>query len=337
MFITKKCLPRRTFLRGVGATLALPLLDGMVPALAASPKPIRRLGVVYIPHGAIMEKWIPTAEGDAFEFTPILEPLAPFRDRVLVLSNLTDQAAIGLPGEGSGDHLRASASFLTGMHPKRTEGPDIRAGVSMDQLAARELGKDTQLASLELSVDSVEMVGACEAGYTCAYGNTLSWRDATTPLPMENQPRLVFERLFGSSDSTSQAVRLARIQEDRSILDVLLQEVSRLQKTLGVGDRAKLTQYLEAIREIERRIQKAEEQSAMELPTFERPTGGIPDTFSEHAKMMFDLQALAYQCDLTRVVTFMMARETSSKAYPEIGIPDPHHGLSHHGNNPGQI
>jgi len=321
----------------MGATLALPLLDGMMPAFASSVAPVRRLATVYIAHGAIMEKWIPAATGADFELTPILESLAPFRDRIVVVSGLTDRAGVGLPGEGSGDHLRAAASFLTGMHPKKTEGPDIYAGVSVDQIAARHLGKDTQLASIELSLESVEMVGACEAGYTCAYGNTLSWRDATTPLPMENQPRLVFERLFGGSDSTSQAARLARIAEDRSVLDVLLGEVARLQKSLGTGDRAKLNQYLEAIREIERRIQKAEEQSEMELPMIERPTGGIPDTFTEHAKVMFDLLTLAYQCDLTRVGTFMMCRETSSRAYPEIGIPDPHHGLSHHGNNPVQV
>jgi hypothetical protein len=207
----------------------------------------------------------------------------------------------------------------------------------MDQIAAQVLGKDTQLASLELCIDATELIGACEAGYSCAYSNTLCWRDATTPLPMENLPRAVFERLFGDSDNTSQAVRLERIRQDRSVLDSLLQELARFQKRVGTGDRAKLEQYLEAIRTIERRIQKAEEQSAKELPTVDRPSGGIPDTWAEHARMMFDLQVLAFQVDITRVITFMMSREVSPRTYPEIGIPDPHHGLSHHGNNPAQM
>ena len=252
----------------------------------------------------------------------------------MVVTGLANRPAFPVTGEGTGDHVRAAATFLTGVHPKKTEGPDIRAGVSMDQIAARELGKNTQLASLELCLDSNELIGACEAGYSCAYANTLSWRNPTTPLPMENQPRAVFERLFGDSDNTTQAARLARIQEDRSILDSLLGEVGRLQKRLAPADRTKLTQYLDAIRDIERRIQKAEEQSAVDLPVMERPTGGIPSTFAEHARMMFDLQVLAYQCDLTRVTTFLMSREVSPRTYTEIGIPDPHHGLSHHQNNP---
>jgi Protein of unknown function (DUF1552) len=338
MIVTKLALPRRTFLRGIGATLALPLLDGMVPAFASAAdnakRGVRRLSVAYVPNGIQMEKWTPAADGTAFELTPILQPLAPYRDRMLVVTGLANKPAFPETGEGTGDHVRASATFLTGVHPKKTEGPDIRAGVSMDQLAAQVLGKDTQLSSLELCLDSNELIGACEAGYSCAYANTLSWRNPTTPLPMENQPRAVFERLFGDSDNTTQAARLARIAEDRSILDSLVDEVRRLQGRLGAPDRAKLAQYLDAIREIERRIAKAEQQSAVELPPMERPSGGIPSTFAEHARMMFDLQVLAYQCDITRVTTFLMSREVSPRTYVEIDIPDPHHGLSHHQNNP---
>jgi len=339
--VTKMHLPRRTFLRGAGATLALPLLDAMVPAFApvshAATMRVPRLGIVYVPNGMIMQSWTPASTGTGFDLPPILGPLAPFKEQLVVVTGLRNHPAFPAEGEGSGDHVRAGATFLTAVHPKKTEGPDIRAGVSMDQIAAQVLGKDTQLASLELCIDATELIGACEAGYSCAYSNTLCWRDATTPLPMENLPRAVFERLFGDSDNTSQSVRLERIRQDRSVLDSLLQELARFQKRVGTGDRAKLEQYLEAIRTLERRIRKAEEQSAKELPTVDRPSGGIPDTWAEHARMMFDLQVLAFQVDITRVITFMMSREVSPRTYPEIGIPDPHHGLSHHGNNPAQI
>ena len=339
--VTKKCLPRRAFLRGVGTTLALPFLDGMVPAFAgpANPaaKPARRLAVAYVPNGMIMPQWTPAAEGPSFELTPILQPLAPFRDQLTVITGLRSAPAFPAPGEGTGDHVRAASTFLTAVHPKKTEGPDIRAGVSMDQIAASALGKDTQLSSLELCLDSNELIGACEAGYSCAYANTLSWRDPTTPLPMENQPRAVFERLFGDSDSTTQSARLARIREDRSVLDSLVEEVARFEKGLGSADRSKMTQYLEAIRDLERRIQKAEAQSSLELPTMERPSGGIPATFAEHARLMFDLEVLAFQTDMTRVCTFLLSREVSPRPYPEIGIPDPHHGLSHHQHRPEQM
>ena len=341
MIISKKHLPRRTFLRGLGTTLALPLLDAMVPALAATrataAKPAPRLFIGYVPNGIIMDKWTPAAEGAAFELPTILEPLAPFRDRIIVLSGLASQPAMPLPGEGTGDHVRAAAAFLTGVHPKKTEGADIRGGVSMDQIAARKLGNDTQLRSLELALDPNELIGACEAGWSCAYSNTLSWSNATTPLPMENRPRAVFERLFGDADDTTQEKRQARIQEDRSILDSLLEEVARLQRSLAPPDRSKVDQYLDAVRDLERRIQKAEEQSGRELPPMQRPSGGIPRTFAEHARIMFDLQVLAFQTDMTRVITFMMSREVSPRTYPEIGIPDPHHGLSHHQNNPKQM
>jgi Protein of unknown function (DUF1552) len=341
MIVTRKHLHRRTFLRSVGATLALPLLDSMVPAFAAPAaalkKPVKRLSINYVPNGIIMDKWTPAADGAAFELPQTLQPLAPFRDCLLVLTGLESKPAFPAPGEGTGDHVRAASTFLTGVHPKKTEGPDIRVGVSMDQIAAREMGKDTQLASLEFCLDPNELIGACEAGYSCAYSNTLSWRNATTPLPMENQPRAIFERLFGDSDNTTTAARLARIEEDRSILDSLVEEVSSFQRRLGPGDRAKLTQYLDAIRDLERRIQMAEAQSAKELPVMERPSGGIPAIFSEHARMMFDLRVLAYQTDMTRVSTFLMSREVSPRPYPEIGVPDAHHGLSHHQHRPEQM
>ena len=341
MIITKNSLPRRTFLRGVGASLALPLLDGMVPAFAAvrnsAAKPIPRLFTGYVPNGVIMNQWTP-ADGEALTDLPAtLQPLTPFKDKLLVVSGLADAPAFPLPGEGTGDHVRAAATFLTGVHPKKTDGPDIRAGTSMDQIAAGVLGKETVLNSLELAIDPNELIGACEAGWSCAYANTLSWRNPTNPLPMENQPRAVFERLFGDTDNTTPEARLARIREDRSILDSLVHEVADFQRVLGPGDRTKVTQYLDAIRDIERRIQFAEAQSHRELPELARPSGGIPDTFEEHARMMVDLQVLAFQADLTRVITFMMSREVSPRTYPELGIPDPHHGLSHHQNRPEQM
>ena len=340
MFISQKHLPRRTVLRGLGASLALPLLDGMVPAYAALRKtaanPVRRLGVCYVPNGMEMRAWTPEGDGRGFDFSQILRPLEPFRNQVNVLTGLADKVAVPRPGEGIGDHARASATFLTGVHVKKTEGADIRAGISMDQIAARQLGAETQLASLELGVDSVETLGACDAGYSCAYTNTIAWRTATTPLPMENDPRAVFERLFGSTDSTDVAARLARIRQDRSVLDYVGDRVAGLQQTLGPGDRTKLDQYFDAVRDVERRIHMAEEQSDREIPLFEQPAG-IPDTFEAHSRLMFDLLALAYQTDLTRVGTFMLSREVSGRAYPEIGVPDSHHGCSHHQNDPAKL
>ena len=333
MMIFKKAIPRRTFLRGMGATLALPLLDGMVPAMAAAQntpaRPATRLGIVYVPNGIIMDKWTPAAEGAAFELTPILEPLAPFRDRLLVLSGLNQNEARQLPGEAAGDHPRACAAFLTGVHARQTSGVDIRAGESVDQVAAKELGKQTQLASLELGIENAEVVGSCIAAYSCAYSNTFCWSTPTTPLPMENEPRAVFERLFGDNDSTDPAVRRVRNQEDRSILDFATREVSHLVAAFGPNDRSKLTEYLDSIRDIERRIRMTEEQSSRELPTLNRPAG-LPATFTEHAKIMLDLQALAFQVDLTRVFSFVMARETSTRVYTELGLSEGHHPLSHH-------
>jgi hypothetical protein len=333
MMIFKKAIPRRTFLRGVGATLALPLLDGMVPAFASAAdgtgKPAIRMGFVYVPNGIIMDKWTPAAEGKGFEMTPILEPLAPFRDRLLVLTGLDHKNAEALPGEASAGHARASASFLTGVHPRIMEGAEVELGTSVDQIAAKELGKQTQLGSLELALEPTDLVGACDTNYSCAYTNTLCWHNATTPMPMESSPRTVFERLFGDSDTSDPAERLSRIQKDRSLLDSLVGDVARFEAKLGAADRAKLDGYLESIRDVERRIQRAEEQASREVPTLERPIG-TPATFEEHAKLMFDFQVLAYQCDLTRVTTIMMAKESSGRAYPEIGIPDPHHPLTHH-------
>ena len=336
MMIFKKAIPRRTFLRGLGATLALPLLDGMVPAFAAingTAKPAARLSVVYVPNGIMMEQWTPAAEGSGYKLTPILEPLAPFRDRFLVLTGFAHKTADPWPGDGDvAPHDRASGAYLTGVHPKR-EG---NVGISMDQIVAKELGKHTQLASLEMGMDSGEVLGQCQAGWTCAYIHTLSWSNPTTPMPTENQPRLVFERLFGDSNSTDAGERLARIQKERSILDSVTQAAARLATELGPGDRTKLTQYLDAIRDVERRIQMAEQQANREVPTLERPPG-IPATFEEHSKLMFDLQVLAHQCDLTRVTTFMMGREQADRTYREIGIPDAHHPLTHHQNDPEKI
>ena len=340
MIITKRYLPRRTVLRGLGASLALPLLDGMVPALSAqratAANPVRRLGAIYVPNGVEMRAWIPSAKGTALELSPILGPLEPVRDQVCVLSGLADKPAIPLEGEGVGDHARAAATWLTGVHATKTEGPDIRAGVSMDQIAARELGKQTQLASLGFAIDSVEVLGACDQGYSCAYTNTIAWRNATTPLPMENNPRAVFERLFGAADSTDPSARLARLRQDRSILDFVTSEANGLDNKLGAGDRLKMDQYLDAVRDVERRIQRAEEQSDREIPVVEQPVG-IPDTFEAHARLMCYLLALAYQTDLTRVSTFMFGKEVSGRSFPEIGVPGGHHGYSHHQNDPNNL
>ena len=333
MIITKKAIPRRAVLRGIGATLALPLLDGMVPALSAirttAARGVRRFGVVYVPNGMAMEHWTPTGAGTAFEFSPILQPMAPFRDRTLVLTGLN-------PGPGGGAHAGASTKFLTGVAGRMTDGAEIHSGTSIDQLLGKELGQYTQLSSLELALDGRDFAGSCDAGFSCAYTNTISWRTPTTPLPMENNPRVVFERLFGDSGSTDPAVRLARIKEDRSILDSVIEKVVDLQQGIGPGDRQKIGQYLDAVRDVERRIQKAEEQSARELPLVQQPAG-IPATFEEHMRLMFDLQLLAYQTDLTRVASFMVGREISGRTYNQIGIPDAHHPLSHHLDDPAKI
>jgi hypothetical protein len=338
MFIAKMSLPRRTFLRGVGAAVALPLLDAMVPALSAlsqtAANPVGRLGFIYIPNGAVMDSWTPESEGPNFTLSPTLRPLDAFRDRVTVVSGLGHKQAESL-GDGNGDHSRATTTWLSGVHPRRTEGADVRNGTTADQLAARELGKHTQLASLELALEANHLVGNCDIGYSCVYINTISWRTPTTPLPMENNPRVVFERLFG--DGGSGSYRLAQLKKDRSILDSVLQDVVRLDKTLGADDRTTVGHYLDAIRDVERRIVRAEQQSAgstLSLP--DRPLG-IPETFEEHIKLMFDLQVLAYQADLTRVTSFLLGRELSQRTYAQIGVTDPHHSISHHQDNPDKI
>jgi hypothetical protein len=336
MMITKKAISRRTVLRGIGATVALPLLDGMVPAFTAvvktAAKPINRFGVVYVPNAIVMPYWTPTAEGAGYEFMRSMKPLERFRDDLLVLSGLN---CIPTPGRPGGAHAKASTRFLTNVSPPTSESW-LDAGISIDQILARELRKDTQLASLELGIESSEMAGACDTGFACAYTNTISWSSASTPLPTQNNPRALFERLFGDSGSTNPAARLARIRRQRSVLDSVTEEVSSLQGVLGNGDRRKIVEYLEAIRDVERRIQKAEDQSHQELPAVDRPAG-IPSDYAEHVKLMFDLEVLAYQCDLTRVITMMIGREQSGMTYPQIGVPDSHHPISHHGRDPVKI
>jgi hypothetical protein len=340
MIIRGKAIPRRTVLRGLGTTLALPVLDAMVPALAraqTAAKAPTRLSTVYLPNGIMMEQWTPDTEGTGFALKPILQPLAPFRDKMTIISGLSHNAGgRAQQGENTGDHARAGASYLSGVHPKKTEGADTAAGVSIDQIAAKQIGTQNQLASLELCVDSPELLGQCEAGYSCAYMNSICWRTPTTPMPMENRPRVVFERLFGDSESTDPAVRLSRIKQDRSILDSVTAKASRLKAELGRPDQLKLTEYLDAVRDVEHRIQTVEAQSGRKLPKVERPAG-IPDTFTEHARMMFDLQVLALQTDLTRVITFMMGREFGGRTYEEIGIPEGYHGLTHHQYNAEKI
>ena len=334
MMIFKKVIPRRTFLRGAAATLALPVLDSMIPAFAnTETSPATRLAFVYAPNGMIMEHWTPETEGAGFELPLILEPLAPFRDHFAVLSALNQNPAFPLPGDGdNAPHERAGGAYLTGVHPTR-EGS---LGISVDQIAAKHLGMRTQLASLEIGLHDSAVIGQCEKGWNCGYLHTLSWRTPTTPLPTENRPRVVFERLFGDSDSTDPKDRLARIRRGRSLLDSVAEEAAHLLHGLGPRDRAKLTEYLDAVRDVERRIQIAEQQSSRELPVLEQPAG-IPKTFDEHAKLMFDLQVLAFQSDLTRVCTFMMGREQSDRSFREIGIPDAHHQLTHHQKDPAKI
>ncbi len=333
MMIFNKAIPRRAFLRGAGASLALPLLDAMIPAFASTRSPaadsLARFAVVYVPNGIIMDRWTPAMEHRNFEFTSTLKPLEAFRDQLLIVSGLAQNESLARPGESGGQHSRASAVFLTGMHPKRTEGSDIHAGTSVDQVIAKEFGKHTQLASLEVALDNNAVAGTCDTGYSCAYSNTLCWRTPTNPVPMENRPRAVFERLFGDNDSTNPAEQRMQNQYARSLLDSVADELNRLVKDLGPSDRGKLGEYLDAIRDVERRIQAAEQQPARELPAVERPVG-VPAVFSDHCKLMIDLQVLAYQTDLTRVITFMMAREQSTRVYSELGFSDSHHPLTHH-------
>jgi hypothetical protein len=336
MFIEKKHLDRRTFLRAAGATLALPMLDAMNPAFAATSAPVPRLSFLYIPNGVNPHTWAPTGSGTNFAFSPALAALEPFRDRVTVLTNMSHHAA-DRQNDGAGDHSRATGVFLSGCHAKRTQGADLHLGITADQIAARTLGKDSLLPSLELSLEDRNVAPLCDEGYTCAYSNTLSWSSPTTPLPMENDPRLVFERLFGEEGNPKE--RAIRIQEDRSILDSVTGAMARLKRNLGAGDQRKVDQYFSSIREVESRLQHVEKQNA-ELPTaatsMTRPNG-VPEKFEDYIHLMFDLQVLAFQGDITRVTTLMFGREMAVRSYPQIGIPDSHHSLSHHDDNPAKL
>jgi hypothetical protein len=328
MIITKMALHRRTFLRGVGATLALPLLDAMVPALSASPSAVKRLGFVYVPNGAAPGFWKPQGDGANFELSPSLSPLAEFRDQLIVPTGLSQLHANGLD---NGDHVRGQAVWLSGTSIKLTQGADVQNGPTVDQLAAQELGKDTPLRSLELTVGPNFVAGTCDTGYSCAYNNTLSWLTATTPMPTEANPRAVFERLFG--DGATAAARQARLQTDHSILDSVTSELQRLQRSLGSGDQLRVSEFTDAIREIERRIQAQERQQASLVEVPERPIG-IPESYQDHVKLLFDLVALAFEADITRVFSFILGREQGNNPYPEIGVPEGQHAVSHHQKDP---
>jgi len=328
MFVTKRALPRRTFLRGVGTTMALPLLESMVPAftaLAQTPaNPPMRFGAVYVPNGATMKHWMPETTG-TLDFKPILKPLEPFRDRMNLYGNLSRAG-----GKSVTDHAVSSAGWLSGAVARQTEAEDIKVGISIDQVLAKNIGQDTQLPSIELATEDFSgYVGGCVPGYSCAYMNTISWASETAPQPMETNPRTAFERMFGRASNSAE--RAARIREDRSILDSIVDEAQSLQRRVGPRDRARLSDYLDHVREIERRIQRTEAQNAKRVE-IDAPLG-VPETFDAHASMMFDLLAVGYQSDVTRVFSFMMSREASQRTYPELNIPQTHHDVSHHGGN----
>ncbi len=335
MIVTKKALPRRTFLRGLGTTLALPLLDAMIPPMTAlastpaAPAHLRRLGFVYIPMGCDIARWTPPGASGLDELSEILSPLAPVKPHVSVITNLELRNAY------PGTHATSNAAFLSAARAKLTESSDYYLGTTVDQIAAREIGAETQLPSLEMAMDLLSTVGQCDNGYACVYQNNLSWSSPTTPLPAEAHPRIVFERLFGEGGSA--ADRRAALSKRASLLDSVTEEIARLQNQLGPADRARVGQYLESVREVERRIHKAEaEAKDGALPDLERPVG-VPAAYADHARLMFDLQVLALEGDVTRVITFQLARETSTRTYPEIGVSDPHHPLTHHGNDPDKI
>jgi Protein of unknown function (DUF1552) len=333
MFVTKKAISRRTVLRGVGTAVALPLLDAMVPAFAtaAATKPVRRLGVVYHPNGVIYEQWQPKGSGAEFELSPTLKGLEPFKDKLIVVTGLFSDNAEAL-GDGGGDHSRACGSYLTGVHVKKSD-TELYNAVSMDQIAAKMFERDTQLSSLQMTADENSLLGSCDLGYSCAYSSTISWLTPTLPLMAENNPRVLFQRMFGSSDSTDPRVRAARLNEDKSLLDSVSERVNQLQHQLGAADNRKMNDYLASLRDVERRIQKAEEQSSKELPDVAQPAG-IPEKFEDQVRLLYDLQLLAFQSDLTRVTTFMYGREQTGRPYPQIGVPEPHHPLTHHQGNP---
>jgi len=325
-------LPRRTFIRGIGATLALPLLDAMLPAMSAQGKAAPRFAAIYCGNGANMFDWTPPTEGAGFTFSPILKPLEAFRDRTLVFTGLDNFQATD-QGDSGGQHPRAAPAFMSCVHPKQTEGADVQAGTTIDQLIAQQICRDSKLSSLEVAVDRNDVVGACDHGYACAYMNSMSWKSPTLPLPAETNPRFVFERLFGSGDTAE--ARVARSREDRSILDGVGQEIALLIRKLGAHDQAKLGEYFDSIRDVERRIAKNESHNT-DFAVPARPVG-VPETFKEYAELMFDLQVLAFQADITRVSSFMMARENVNRSYAEIGLPEAHHAMSHHGNDPDKM
>jgi hypothetical protein len=332
MTITRMSLPRRTFLRGLGAAVSLPLLDAMVPALSAMAqtpaRPVRRLGFVYIPMGMNSVPWIPAQEGRITDLSPSLAALKPFLNHLTVVTNLEvkNSAVAG------GNHATAASAFLSCARAKRTEGSDYELGITIDQVAAQQVGRDTPIPSLELGTDLIAQVGNCDNGFACVYQNDLSWSSATSPLPSESDPRLVFERLFGDGGTPDR--RRAELGKNASILDWVMEDMSRLQAKLGTGDRTRMSSYLDSVREVERRIQRAEQQAAESpLPALQRPTS-VPADWEEHVKLMCDLQVLALQSDMTRVITFQLAREGSTRTYPQIGVPEPHHPVSHHTNDP---
>ena len=333
MIITKKALPRRTFLRGMGASLALPLLDAMVPAmtaLASTPaNPVRRLGFVYVPMGSDISRWTPPHDTNLTELSPSLASLAPVVDQITVITNME------LKNSYPGTHATSNAGFLSAAKAKWTESTDYHLGTTVDQIAAKQIGQETQLPSLELAMDLLKTVGQCDNGYACVYQNNLSWSSPTTPLPAEAHPRIVFERLFGEGGSIED--RRAALRRKASLLDWVSEDIARLRRKLGPEDRIKVSQYLDTVREVERRIQRAEADTAdKRLPDLDRPVG-VPAAYADHARLMFDLQVLALQGDVTRVITFQLARETSNRTYPEAGVSEPHHPLTHHGNNPEKI
>jgi hypothetical protein len=333
----RQSLSRRTVLRGLGTAVALPLMEAMLPAArAAAPLRPKRLAIFYTPNGMIMQSFTPKQAGQGYTLPATLEPLAPYRKQFTVITGLSHYQASAL-GDGPGGHGRACPAFLTGTHARRTEGSDLQAGISMDQVVANHIGRETQLASLELGIDPPSLLGSCDVGYSCTYTNTLSWRSPTVALPVTVNPRDVFERLFGDGDALDERSRLAQMKRRASILDFVREDASRLSQRLGANDRRKMDEYLDAIRDIEQRIQRASRSSAdMGAEGLTRPAG-IPDSFDEHVRMMIDLQVLAMQADLTRVTTFMIGRELCNRTYPEIGVPDAHHMLSHHGHDPGKI
>ena len=336
MVISKHALPRRTVLRGMGATIALPLLEAMVPAFtpaAAAAQPIKRLGVVYLPNGVILKDLVPPTAGRAFEITPILESLEPFRDQLTIVSGLSNFQGEAFDA-GSGPHSRTSGCWLNGRRVKRTEGADLRAGRTMDQFAADELGKDTPLRSLELSLEPSFTVGGCEGGYSCTYVNTFCWAAPDRPLPMETNPAVVFERLFG--DGETGPARLARQRRERSILDSVSGDLDRLQRVVGSGDQRTVEDYLDAVRDVERRLQQTGSRGDVDTAGLAKPFG-IPAVFEDHSRLMFDLMFLAYRTDMTRVVSFQIGRELSLRSYPEIGVSEAHHDVSHHGNKPEKV